>query len=237
MNFAALKVKPVFWALLIFLVAQLLVFIVISREDIFLQQNNIYVPTQPSGGGDVILWPGQVTQPDGTVVNVPPQSSLGPILIYFIATAAILGIVFAVIPVSKLRLVLRGVFAFLFAWAFFIILIFYLPLWLTLAISAAIGAAWFFLPRIWLHNLVLVAAMVSLGAVFGHFITPWTVVALLLVLAVYDVLAVRFGFMLWLADKMSQATSLPAFILPKRTWEWFASLKTSTLASLVNEKP
>jgi len=230
-----LKTSPVVWAMLVFLLAQVLTFIVITREDIFLANNNIYVPTQPSG--DVVIWPGEITQSDGTVITVPAQSSLGPILIYFLATAAAMGLIFAVIPVSKLKLVLRGVFSFLFAWSTFIILIFWLPLWVTLTISALIGVSWFLWPRIWLHNLVLIFAMVALGAVFGHFISPWTVTVLLLVLAVYDIIAVRFGFMVFLAKKMSQATSLPAFVLPRRSKEWLSSLKSPDVTGLVDEKP
>ena len=38
----------------------------------------------------------------------------------------------------------------------------------------------------------------------------------MLIIAVYDVLAVRFGFMVWMADKLSQSSSLAAFSFCRR---------------------
>ncbi len=40
------------------------------------------------------------------------------------------------------------------------------------------------------------------------------------VMALYDFFAVRFGYMLWMANKMSKSTTLPAFILPRHAAEW-----------------
>ena len=113
-----------------------------------------------------------------------------------------LGLVLSLVPLSALRLAIRLLFAFLFSWGTFIALVFYLPLTFAIAIAAGIGIVWFLLPLVWLHNLALIMALVSLGAVFGRFITPWTVMIIMLVLAIYDFLAVRFGFMLWMADKL-----------------------------------
>jgi presenilin-like A22 family membrane protease len=82
----------------------------------------------------------------------------------------------------------------------------------------------------------MAAAMVTLGAVFGRFLSPWTVMILLLVLALYDFLAVRFGYMLWMAKKLSQSSTLPAFIIPYRLSEWTSSLKESDIAGITEEK-
>jgi presenilin-like A22 family membrane protease len=49
--------------------------------------------------------------------------------------------------------------------------------------------------------------------------------AIILALAVYDFLAVRFRFMLWMADRLSQANALPALIIPKGYPEWNFNLK------------
>jgi presenilin-like A22 family membrane protease len=48
---------------------------------------------------------------------------------------------------------------------------------------------------------------------------------LILLLAIYDFLAVRFGFMLWMADRLSQIKALPALIVPKNHSEWSLNLK------------
>jgi presenilin-like A22 family membrane protease len=60
---------------------------------------------------------------------------------------------------------------------------------------------------------------------------------LLGVMAVYDFFAVRFGYMLWLAGRLSESNSLPAFIIPRRFREWRTSLTQHTVAGLADVKP
>jgi len=229
------KINPVFWSLLIFLVAQLITFIVIIRENIFLDEANIYVPLQPDE--IVTLWPQTTTAPSGQVIETPVYSSLGPILIYFFAVVIILGVVLFFVPVKTLKIVLKGLFAFLFAWGIFIIVVLWLPVAAAVGIAAAIGIGWFFFPKIWLHNLALVLALVGVGAVFGRFISPWTSMILLVVLAIYDFLAVRFGYMLWMAKKLSDFNTLPAFIIPRGLSDWKASLKPTSVAAIAAAVP
>jgi presenilin-like A22 family membrane protease len=78
-------------------------------------------------------------------------------------------------------------------------------------------------------------ALVSLGAVFGRFITPWTAMILVLLLAVYDFLAVRFGFMTWMADRLSHLNALPALIIPRGYSEWGVNLGNT--GDLIEVKP
>jgi len=219
----SMKLNTVYWGLLLFVVAHILVLLVTYRIDPFLDEKNIYVPSQPSE--TISWWPGEVTLPDGEVTEVPAHSSLGPILIYILAAVAVLGITLALIPLTVLKIVLRLVFALLFSWGAFIATVFYLPLPLSIAIAVVFGTFWFLIPLVWLHNLALILAVSSVGAVFGRFITPWTAMALILSLAIYDFLAVRFKFMLWLADRLSQINALPALIIPKNHSEWSLNLK------------
>ena len=149
----------------------------------------------------------------------------------------VLGIVLFLIPMSALRNVLRMIFAFLFAWGIFIALVFWIPVTIAVIVSVAVGLAWFLVPRVWLHNTAMILAMVSVGAVFGRLISPWTAMILLLVLAVYDIFAVRFGYMVWLAKKLSEFNTLPAFFIPRFMSEWKASLKENVVARLVQENP
>jgi presenilin-like A22 family membrane protease len=234
MHVKKLAQNPIYWSIIIFIAAQILTFAVIMRENIFLDNNQIYVPSQPSQ--TVTLWPENTTSPSGQVIQIPAYSSLGPILIYFFAEVIILGIVLFLIPISALKLVLRALFAFLFTWAIFIILILWLPLVVTVIIAAAVGLCWFFLPRVWLHNVVMIVAMTSVGAVFGRMISPWTSMILLLILAVYDFLAVRFGYMIWMAKKLSDSDTLPAFFIPKDIAGWRNSLKESAVIGMPEEK-
>jgi presenilin-like A22 family membrane protease len=217
------KLNTVYLGLLLFVIAQMLILLVVPRIDPFLDENDIEIPTQPPA--PIAWWPGEVTLPNGDVIDVPAHSALGPILIYILAAAGVLGLILYKIPVSALRVLLRLLFALLFSWGAFIATVFYVPLPLAVAIGIACGAFWFVIPLVWLHNLVLILAVSSLGAVFGRFITPWTAMAIILALAVYDFLAVRFKFMLWMADRLSDVNALPALIIPKNYSEWNLSLK------------
>jgi presenilin-like A22 family membrane protease len=51
------------------------------------------------------------------------------------------------------------------------------------------------------------------------------------------VLAVKFGLMIWMADKMSDTSALPAFIFPKKMKDVGASLKSVQFSELKKEKP
>jgi presenilin-like A22 family membrane protease len=217
------KLKAVYFGLLLFAVAQVLILLVAPRIDPFLAKNDIVIPTQPSG--PIYWWPGEATSPSGEPIYVSVNSALGPILIYIFAAVALLGVVLSKIPVRALKVILRLLFALLFSWGAFIATVFYVPLPAAVAIAALFGAFWFFIPFVWLHNLVLILAVSSLGAVFGRFITPWTAMAIILALAIYDFLAVRFKFMLWMADRLSQINALPALIIPRRYSEWNFNLK------------
>ncbi|MGQ9546199.1 MAG: presenilin family intramembrane aspartyl protease [Dehalococcoidia bacterium] len=218
-----IRLNTVYCGLAFFVLAQMLILLVAPRIDPFLDENNIEIPTQPPA--PMSWWPGEVTLPDGQVVDVPAHSALGPILIYILTAAAALGITLAKIPLAALRVLLRLLFALLFSWGVLIATVFYVPLPLAVAVAVAFGIVWFVIPLVWLHNLVLIVAVSSLGAVFGRFITPWTAMAIILALAIYDFLAVRFRFMLWMADRLSEVNALPALIIPKSYSEWNFNLK------------
>jgi presenilin-like A22 family membrane protease len=228
-------VNPILWSLIIFIVAQGLTLATAWRQEAFLDEAGVYVPSQPP---EIIsVWPGEVVQPDGSVVEVPPYSALGPILIYFFSVIIVVGLVLWLVPLEMLRRTLRFVFAFLFAWGIFVALVIWLPLGLSLLAAGAVGLAWLLYPRVWLHNAVMVLALVSMAAVFGRFITPWTAMVLLSVLAVYDLFAVRFGFMLWLASKLSHSNSMPAFVFPRSGEGWNSGLKEAAFTYKADDPP
>jgi presenilin-like A22 family membrane protease len=217
------KLSAVYLGLVLFVVAQILILLVAPRIDPFLEENEIEIPTLPSG--EIYWWPGEVTTPGGEVIDVPAHSALGPILIYILAAAGVLGLALYKIPLAALKVLLRLLFALLFSWGAFIATVFYVPLPLAVAIAVAFGTCWFLIPLVWLHNLVLILAASSLGAVFGRFITPWTAMGIILALAIYDFLAVRFKFMLWMADKLSEVNALPALIIPRDYSQWNSNLR------------
>ena len=65
--------SPVYWSIFIFIVAQALTFSVVTRENAFLENNQIYVPSQPSEA--VTLWPQQTVSPSGEVTETLAQKS------------------------------------------------------------------------------------------------------------------------------------------------------------------
>ena len=229
------KSKPMQWSVIIFLLAQALTLLVISHEDVFLKKENLYIPPQPTQA--ITIWPTQTTNAaTGEVTQIPAQSSLGPILIYFLSVVLVIGIVLMVIPIRALKTVFKVIFTFLFCWSIFVISILWLPLIAAISIAVLIGALWFFRPKIWLHSVVMLLAMVALGEVFGRFVSPWTAMVLLLALAIYDFLAVRFGYMMWIVKKMSASTTLPAFVIPYKFSDWTDSLKKSDVSDLIEQK-
>ncbi len=233
-----IRFNPAYWGTLFFITAQILTFCIVSRMDGFLQTNNIYIPPQ-SSPEIISFWPQPplATPTPGAEVAAPFWTSLGPILIYFFAVVIVLGIVLFLIPMSALRNVLRIIFAFLFAWGIFIALVFWVPITIAVTVAVAVGLTWFFVPKVWLHNVAMILTMVSLGAVFGRMISPWTAMILLLVIAVYDFFAVRFGYMIWLTKKLSESNTLPAFFIPRFMSQWKDKLKENGVAKLVEEKP
>ena len=190
---------------LIFIVAQALTFYIAFQAKAFVEENQITSPQAPLGLG----------------------------LVYFFGVVVLLGIVLFFIPVSKLRLILKLMFAFLFAWGTLIMSLLVMPFVVAAVIAAAAGIAWFLAPRVWLHNTLMIFALVSAGVVFGFMFTPWTVIALMFVLSVYDILAVRFGYMIWMAKRLSESNTLPAFIIPKGFSSWNLDLKRGGFTSLM----
>ena len=193
-----LTLHPIFWSSLIFVLGAIATLYIASREKAFLEANPQFTP---------------------------PQVSAGVPLVYFLGVVLVLGVVLFLIPVSKLRWVMKILFTALYAWGMFIVMALSLPIILAAILAVAVSMVWFLWPRVWLHNLVLLFALVSVGAVFGQLLSPWTVLILLAVLSVYDILSVRFGYMLWLAGKLAESETLPAFVIPKHRSNWNLGLK------------
>jgi presenilin-like A22 family membrane protease len=231
------RFKPVYWSILIFIIAQCFMFAVVIRENPFLKANNIYVPPQPTQ--PIVFLPQPAATSDAGVVTpeVPATSSLIPILLYFAVLIGVVGLVLFFIPLSALKYLFRVLFALLFVWGVFILGVFWLPLWASVILAFAMGLAWLFFPRVWLHNLVMIIAVASVAAVFGRLISPWTAMIMLGALAVYDFFAVRFGYMLWMANKMSQTAALPAFILPRHGTEMLSRVIHVDLGKVAETKP
>ncbi len=206
-----LKLDPLFWACLFYILGLVITYFYLPKEQTYI--------------GEVL---------GGAV----PQYSLLPILIYFFAVVVVMGIVLFLVPVRILKIILRVLFTFFYAWGIFILLyiLLALPWYVALAIGIALGMTWFFLPFIWLQNILLIITLVSVATVFGAQISPWTVVWVLIAISIYDIVAVTLGYMIWMARKMSQSDSLPAFIFPHRLALWTLNLRGATVGKLFDEE-
>ena len=178
---------PIYWSTLILVLSQAIALFVAYEIDKYIVENNIALP-------DV---------------------SLGIPLAYFLGAVVLLGTVLFLIPVSRLKIVFRILFSLLFVWGLFVDLSLFLPLIASSFIAVGATIIWLIKPGIWLHNLLMSISLTAMGAVFGSMFSPWTAMILMVILSVYDILAVHFGYMMWMAKKLSQLDTLPAFIIPK----------------------
>ena len=203
------SLEPILWSSLLYILGLVIVFFYISPEKKLIESGQI---------------------------GEPPEISILPILAYFFGAVIIIGVILVLIPVSRLKMVLRVLFGFFYAWGIFIILALFTPFPAAVTIAVALGLLWFFLPFIWLQNLLLLVTLVSIGAVFGALVSPWTVVYVLIAISVYDILAVSLGYMMWMAKKLSATDTLPAFIFPKNLRDWNLNLRGNSVKKLFEEE-
>jgi presenilin-like A22 family membrane protease len=164
-----------------------------------------------------------------------PDISLWPILVYFFAVVAVVAVILFIIPLSKLKWFFRILFAIMFAWGVFMVSFLFVPDAVAYVLAGFCGLLWFFWTKVWLHDFLLLVALSAAGATFGFIFSPWTFMIFMLVIAVYDFLAVRFGFMVWMADRLSGTASLPAFVFPKKTSDLQLPLSTVQVGELKKE--
>jgi presenilin-like A22 family membrane protease len=225
------KYIPFLWSGIIFLVCFGLMFLVIHKEAEFIETSQISVPSISGAAGGVPGGAGMENIGEAVTVN-----STGLPILYFFLVAAALGVILYFVPVSKLMLLLKILFGLGFSWGVFIFFAFFMPVIAAGIIALACGVAWFITSSIWLHNILLILTLVSLSCVFGAMFSPWTVILVMLVIAVYDFIAVRFGYMQWMARKLSDSESLPAFFIPYNAVNIKMSLKGQVVKNVFNDK-
>jgi presenilin-like A22 family membrane protease len=221
-----------FWSGLIYLVSLGLTLLLALREKALVESSQIAIPNL-SGGLGGISGKGGLENIAGAVA---PEFTV-PAVAYFLGVAALLGVVLFFIPLSKLGLILRIFFGLAFIWGTFVVGAILAPWIAALVVAVGVGVAWLLTARVWLHNGLLCLTLVGLSCVFGALVSPWTVLAIMLALAIYDFLAVRFRFMQWMARKLSESETLPAFFIPRSLKEWKARLKGEEVKRLFEDRP
>lgn len=218
---------PFLWSGLIYLLGLGLTFLVSLRGKALVESSQIVIPNL-SGGLGGVSGEGGLESIAGAVA----PASILPGIIYFLGVVALLGLVLLLIPVSKLRLLLRIFYGLAFAWGTFVVAALLMPWFVAAAVAVGVGLAWLLTARVWLHNGLLVLTLVGLSCVFGAMVSPWTVIVIMLVIAVYDYLAVRLHFMQWMVRKLSESETLPAFFIPRHLNGWKDRLKGEEVKQL-----
>jgi presenilin-like A22 family membrane protease len=170
---------------------------------------------------------------------VSPEVSAAPAIGYFLGVVLLMAFVFSLVPVRRLRWVFRGLFTVMYSWGVFVMLWLVWPSHNVLVVCAAAvasGIAWLLWTRIWLQDTLLSITLAAGASVFGFFFSPLPLALLMCALSVYDLLAVRFGFMTWIADKLSESTTLPAFIFPKTMSDLTSSVRSVSVGDMVKTK-
>lgn len=95
---------------------------------------------------------------------------------------------------------------------------------ISLILSAALAIFLFLHPAIWLHNIVFTFGLAGLGALLGISLTPIAAIVILIILSVYDWIAVyKTKHMVKLAKEMIERGAIFALILPDKIKDMFLS--------------
>jgi len=78
-------------------------------------------------------------------------------------------------------------------------------------------------PRVWLHNLILILTLPGIAVLLGASLNPWTAVLILIIVSVYDYIAVyKTKHMIRMAKAMISGRAIFAMIFPEH-WQGFKS--------------
>lgn len=141
------------------------------------------------------------------------------LLAFGIGTAIVLGLV----RIMHGGFLLRLFFLFaLFSGTLITTSVFIPDTW-ALIFSLSLVSLYVIWPRVWFHNLILILTLPGIAALLGASLSPWTAVLILIVMSVYDYVAVyKTRHMVRMAKAMISGRAIFAMIFPER-WQGFKS--------------
>lgn len=154
--------------------------------------------------------------------------SLRQFLLYFIlATVFILAVSFFGKKTEKGKgIIFKGIFILAVFWGGLLLFSLWLPNIFALILILFLIFSWFRKPSILIHDLVVILGIAGIGAVLGLRLTPWIVVSLLIILSVYDFIAVyKTKHMVKMAKEMMRTGTILALICPQKISDFKADLK------------
>jgi len=152
-------------------------------------------------------------------IQTPAISWWQFLLAFGIGTAIVLGL----IRIMHGGLLLRLFFLFaLFSGVLITTSVFISDTW-ALIFSLFLIFLYIIWPYVWLHNLVLVLTLPGIAALLGASLNPWTAVLILIIMSVYDYVAVyKTKHMVRMAKAMISGRAIFAMIFPEH-WQGFKS--------------
>ena len=141
------------------------------------------------------------------------------LLAFGIGTAIVLGLI---------RIMHGGLFfRFFFLFALFsgvlITTNVFIPDTWALILSLFLVSFYVIWPRVWFHNLILILTLPGIAALLGASLNPWTAVLILIIMSVYDYVAVyKTKHMVRMAKAMISGRAIFAMIFPEH-WQGFKS--------------
>ncbi len=141
------------------------------------------------------------------------------LLAFGIGTAIVLGL----IRIMHGGLLLRFFFLLaLFSGTFITTSVFIPDTW-ALIFSLFLVSFYVIWPRVWFHNLILILTLPGIAALLGASLNPWMAVLILIIISVYDYVAVyKTKHMVRMAKAMISGRAIFAMIFPEH-WQGFKS--------------
>lgn len=156
----------------------------------------------------------------------PKPISIPWFLVYFIVATLI---ILLFIRVSKGRgsgIFLRLFFIFAIFSGLQVIFSLFIPDFQATILALFLVIMRFVRPTVWLHNLVVIGGIAGIGSMLGFSITPRDAIILLIILSVYDVIAVyKTKHMVKMVKEMIRQRVVFALIIPEKVRGLKASLK------------
>lgn len=156
-----------------------------------------------------------------------PAISLWQFILYFsLATIFILFIARFLKFKKGKGILFRGIFVLTVFWGGSLALSLWLSDFPALVLVGILLFWWLTRPSVFIHNLAVMLGIAGVGAVLGLRTTPWLVVLLLIILSIYDFVAVyKTKHMIKMAKEMVEHRAILALIVPQKISDFGSSLE------------